>query len=562
MIRAHHGWRHVFVTAALTAAAALLVAATTRAEADYELWLARLLFWSMPAVLAFVATGMAAAWRERNESLRACAAQVLPGLLYSAAITALLFALLPPELRIQFDETSILGASKSMHEHHACVVTTGALPVEGEVFARENTTDKRPPLFAFLVHLLHRVTGFRIENGFWVNGILLTVGMTATFRFVAARAGRLCAFLAPACIATVPAIAASATSAGFDLMASAWLAIALFAAITFLERPTNGHFCWLLAALMLLAQSRYESLLASGGIAAFVFVAVRKRYRPNRTGTAMLACTPALLLPVILLLYHSRNPKFYPEADGASLVGLSHVVDHLGPLLAALLSPSPTSPFPAWLSMAGAIALALRIRKSGMQAADWLVAGTVLGSTGIALAWFYGDVREPNAVRLFLPLAWSTALLPLLVFRWLGRRASTVLAALIVAGCGIRIAGMARGTSVSPSHITALTNELDTLTALLPGEPGTTLWIGTPAQHLILHGHAALTPAGFDRRRADLQVLANRGDLQHVYILRTAIDDEMRAAVGNMQAVFGGLAVERITPHRTEASVEVFRMKR
>ena len=541
---------------------AMLVVRATCADEDLELWLARLLFWTMPVVLTFVVVGAVMAWRESSASLGVALRRTAPGAAYVVALTVLVFVVVPPQMRVQFDETTLAGVSKAMYEHEACLVTTGALPVDGEVFPRENTVDKRPPLCAFFVHLVHRVTGMRVANAFWVNGALLAGGLLAAFLFVRSRLGVLAAVAAPLCILSVPIIGAAATSAGFDLMATVWLFVAVTAAIDFVARPGHGRFYWLMSANMLLAQSRYESLLFAGLIALIVFVRVRHRYRPSMGGAALLALAPVLVLPVVFLLLHSRNPKFYPEAEGAALLGWTYIGEHIGPLAGAWFAPSLANPFPGWLAIAGLLAWGLRLRKSQAGFADGLIAVVVIGTTLVSLAWFYGDVREPNAVRLYLPLAWATALAPLLAFQWLRPRAAVVLLAVMVAFGGLRIGELASGRAVAASPMANVTAELDALVGALPGEVGTTLWVGAPAHHLILHGHAALTAIGFDRRRADLQMLANRGDLRHVYFLRTTIDEPLAPSLGDVADLLQDLAVEAVTPGGEPGTIQVYRMKR
>jgi hypothetical protein len=534
----------------------------TREGDDLELWLAQLLFWTMPFVLAFASVGGILRWRESEQPLYVRIRWMAPGAIYAIAIAVVLFALVPPQMRVQFDETSLVGSSQSMHRYEASLVTTGALPFDGDIVPRENTVDKRPPLFAFLVHLLHRVAGFQVANAFWVNGLLLVIGLFAVFQVVRTQLGPLAALAAPLCLLSVPVIGVTATSAGFDLMATVWLLVAVIAASDFVRRPDHGRFCWFLAAGMLLAQSRYESLPVAGLLGVIVFLRVRGRYRPNGIAAALLALSPALVLPIGFLLLHSQNPKFYPEAGGVPLLSLVHIADHVGPLLAEWFAPSFAGLFPGVLAVAGCLLLGLRLLKSQGSHEDLTIGLAVLAPTLIALAWFYGDAREQTAARLFLPLAWTTALLPLLAFQWLKRRAAIVCLAVISVFCGLRVRELANGHAFPQMPIASVTAELDELVASMPGERATTLWVGAPAQHLIVYGHAALTAAGFERRRADLQLSANRGDLLNVYFLQTSIDHQVASALGDVANVLPGLPVELVPHGDREMSIVIYRMKR
>jgi hypothetical protein len=558
------GRRHgvAFTILCVAPVAALLAFRITREDEGLELWLARLLFWTMPLVLAFVAIGGIARWRESRQPLSVRLRWMAPGAAYAIVIAVILVAMVPPQMRVQFDETSLVGSSQNMHRHEACLVTTGAIPFDGDVLARENTVDKRPPLFAFLVHLLHRTVGFQIANAFWVNGLLLVIGLFAVFQVVRARLGTVAALAAPLCLVSAPIIGVAATSAGFDLMATVWLCVAVAAASDFVRRPDHSRICWLMAAGMLLAQSRYESLPVATLLAMIVFLHVRGRYRPSGIAAALLAMAPALVLPIGLLLLHSQNPKFYPEVDGAPLLSAAHLINHVGPLLTEWFAPSLANLFPGLLTILGLLAWGIRLRKSQGNHEDLTIALVTLAPTLIALAWFYGDAREQTAARLFLPLAWTTALLPLLAFQWLGSRAAVAWLVVLAVFCGLRVRELAIGHAFPQMPIASVTTELDELVATLPGERTTTLWIGAPAQHLIVHGRAALTAAGFERRKADLQLSANRGDLLSVYFLQTPIDHQVAATLGDVADVLPGLPIELVQQAGPNRSIVVYRMKR
>lgn len=532
--------RALAVTAvALVPVGALLALWLANDGDDLELLLARLLFWTMPAVLAFVAVGAVWRWRARSspadELLRAAA----PGAAYAAALTVLLFWLVPPTMRVQFDETSLVGVSQNMARLEAAVMTTGAIPYDGDVFPLENTVDKRPPLFAFLVQLVHRVAGYRVANAFAVNGALLALGLFVVFGAVRARLGLAAAFAAPLCLLGVPLTGIVATSAGFELMAAVWFVVALLAALEFVARPDDARFAGLLAAGMLFAQSRYESLPAALLLAGLVAWRVRGRFRPAFGGWLLLAVAPALLLPLGFLLLHAQNPKFYPEAAGAPLVSLTHLAAHVGPFLVAWFDPRLANPLPGVLAVAAVLVVGARLWRREARANDALVAVPVLVVTAIALMWFYGDVGELTALRLFLPCAWLCALAPLGAFAWLRGRAvpAAALLALCAGHAALRGRELVAGRAFPELQIAALTEALDTVVARLPGDRATTLWVGAPAQYLIVRGRAALSPDGFARRTADLQQLSRRGELRTTYVLETPIDAAMAPALGSPRDV-------------------------
>jgi hypothetical protein len=64
-----------------------------------------------------------------------------------------------------------------------------------------------------------------------------------------------------------------------------------------------------------------------------------------------------------------------------------------------------------------------------------------------------------------------------------------------------------------------------------------TLWVGAPAQHLIVKGHAALPPQSFMNRGRDLEDLWRRGHVTAVYVLETPIDALYAPVMGDVRAI-------------------------
>jgi hypothetical protein len=147
------------------------------------------------------------------------------------------------------------------------------------------------------------------------------------------------------------------------------------------------------------------------------------------------------------------------------------------------------------------------------------------------LAWFYGDVNEVTALRLFLPIAW---LLPL---GWLAAFTSPRMARLqfvvIALMCGARMSFAVAGDAFPQLRIATLTHELDRLVTRLPGDRGTTLWVGAPAQHLIVKGHAAVSVKTFVQMRQDIAQLQRQGDVVQIYLIATPLDRDMEPVLGS-----------------------------
>lgn len=500
-------------------------------------WLAWLLCWCMPVVCVFAVGCFVWRVRAREASWQRAWADAWPGLLLAVVATIVVFWISPPQMRVQFDETSIVGVSQNLHHQGLAVLTTGAVPSQGAIVPMENMVDKRPTLFAYLVSWVHAISGYRVANAFFVNGLLLVLGLFALYAGVRSRMSVHAALSAPLLVLAVPLTTVVATSAGFELLATVLLLCASLAALAFAAKPSHGRLAAFVGTAMLLAHARYESVLAVGLLALFVAVAAWRRYRPGRGMWLLLSVCPALVTPLFFLLEHAQNPNFTPEAGGQDLASFAHFAAHVGPFLSHWFGSGVGSALPGWLAVVALVLWLWRIAKKRGSRVD-VLAAVPIALTLVVLAWFYGDVREQTALRLFLPLAW-VSLLPLLAVPLLreghSRRAGVTMVVACTAICALRLPFVADGTAFPRLPIASLTTELDRLVERLPGDRKSTLWVGAPAQHLIVKGHAALSARSFARMGQNITQLQRQGDVDRIYLLATPLDSDMAPALGSVQ---------------------------
>lgn len=514
------------------AAAAALVAAWALRDGDgRQTLLAAALYWLMPLALALWLAAIARARAAGGEPVGAWLRARAGTMALAAGFVGVVLLAMPPAMRMQFDETSLLGTALGMHGERAALMPIGALPAPDGVVVTDWNLDKRPPLWPFLVSVAHDVAGVRVGNAFAANAVVLWAMLALVGWRLRAAAGVAGGALAMALLAGLPLLASGATSAGFETLALALLAAAVVAAVDFARAPSAAAANALLATVLLGAQARYESLPVLLVLLAAVAVAAR-RWPRDRFGAWLLGAAPLLLAPLALLFVHGRDAMFYPEAQGRPLVALAHFADHVGPLLAAVFAwgPQPFAALPTLLAVAaGAAALA---RPAGRGALAAFVVAPVGAATAIALLWFYGDVRENTAQRLFLPLAALLALLP--AFACAAWRAPRAAAALLVAALAAGAWNLAalRAERVLPRQNAAVM--LDAVDAALAGlrpAPGRTLLVSAVAQYLIVQGHAAVTPQQWLARRPQL------GDAIDVVVLATPLDAACRAQAGDPRDV-------------------------
>ncbi len=522
----------------------------------------RLLYWAMPVVLVlWLAVGI---WRLRagGFSWRAFGRANAAGIPMAVLLAAVVFVVSPPAMRVQFDETSLLGTSQNMHTSRMAVITTAAIPFDGGVLALESTVDKRPPLFPFLVSLVHDVAGYRVSNAFVVNAALLVLLLAIVQGAVRRRCGALCGFAAPLLLVAVPLLGIVAMSAGFELLAAVLLVVVLLAALDFVAWPDAPRAAWLLASGLVMAQTRYESVLVFAALLALVAWRTRGALPLDVRCRWLLGAVPGLLTPLVFLFWNAQRPDFYPEAAGRPLVALQHGADHAWPFLVAFFAPGLAHVFPglaAWLAVA---AFAARIVRKRAAIDDWIVLLPVLASLGISLLWFYGDVREPTALRLFLPIALLAGLGVIAAKSVLPvRYASAAILLFAVVFAGLRVWQLQRATVFPPLPRTRTIEAIDAAVANVSHDARSTLWVSCEAQHRIVLGTAAMTPEAFLRRRADLAGLRSRGDLRTIYVIATPLDAEFAATFGSAERLVAQFGGELVAQSATDAAIRVYRLR-
>jgi hypothetical protein len=189
-----------------------------------------------------------------------------------------------------------------------------------------------------------------------------------------------------------------------------------------------------------------------------------------------------------------------------------------------------------------------------------LIAVPVLGVTIAVLCWFFGDVREPMALRLFLPLAWLTALAPLLLAVLFGRRVAVTLLAAAVVLCGVQLHAVHRGARFPEMYVAQLMDTMDALLSELPHD-SRTLFVGMPAQYLIVKGNAALTAQSFMARGQDLADLYRRGHVSAVYVIETPIDATHAPAVGDVRTILAAARNDVVSRSAGANPIIVYRLR-
>ncbi|MCA8954169.1 MAG: glycosyltransferase family 39 protein [Planctomycetes bacterium] len=542
---------------------------TAALDAGSQLLLARVLYWAMPLALLLWAVAAVRRFGAREDAGGsgpfAFARRHAAGLLAALALTVATPFVSAPRMRMQFDETSLCGTAQNMHLHRTAMMGIAALPSGDGLELLDWNLDKRPPLFPFLVSVAHDLTGYRVENAFAINlgllFLLLATLAVACARRLPANVRALGGVAAPLLVAAVPLVLTAATSAGFELLATLLLAWTIVSAIDYVEAPSAVRGQWLLANALLLALSRYESILLALLVLALVWLRSGRRLLLGRYGRVLLAAGIALLLPIAALLWHSLDAGFYLEAGGRQRVGLGNLATNFAPFVGRLFHPFGVQPFPGLLAVVSAVVYLLWLLRRFARFRDLLVLAPVLAVTAIVWLWFYGDVRETTALRLYLPIAVLAALGPVLLLRLLPWRPVGWLVAVFAAALGAwRWTALAAGEMPAENRAARLLDAFDLVLANVPHDPARTVWVTTAAQYLIVRGHAAMPPAVFAQRT---EAGSDPFRDLDVFVV-TWPEDERLPWFGDPRSVLagGGAAFLGSVDSGADAALEVYRLRR
>ena len=319
--------------------------------------------------------------------------------------------------KLLFDDYVLQGSAWHMHVTKEVATPVRAYDFNGTWQAITTFLDKRPYFFPFLVSALHDLTGFRLENVFVVNVALSFVVLASVFtivRLLTDRRGP--ALLAVALLATLPLFGQNATGASMEMLNLAMIAVLLMTAIFFLRRPDEDRLSVLVLGTILLAQTRYESVLfVLPAAAVIVFGWVRER--------RVFLSWPAMIAPLLLVPYawHDRfvSSKEYLwqlRQGEESRFATKYLAGNLEGARAYFFSTSPeqSNSLYLWLLGLGGVGWAIvclwRIRREWWHprlraALPVLLFGlTIVANLGLLMFYYWSKLNDPVAARFALPL--------------------------------------------------------------------------------------------------------------------------------------------------------------
>ncbi|MSU47637.1 MAG: hypothetical protein EXS37_00815 [Opitutus sp.] len=344
-----------------------------------------------------------------------------PGWAGLALLAAVGFAVWADEFKhkILFDEYVLQGTAWHMHATKEIGAPIRAYDIWGTWLAIDVFLDKRPYFFTFLLSLLHDLSGFRLQNVFGLNVAMAAVCLALTYWLGQALTGRRGpALLAMALLATMPLFGQNATGAGMEMHNLAMIAVVMTCAVLYLRAPDPDRLALLVLATVLLAQSRYESVLFVGPVALIILLGWWRR------GTLLLPW-PAVVAPLLLVPYawHDRivdtKKVLWQLREGeTSRFAFGYLQGNLEGAWKFFFGTSPGQPNSLWLTLLGCAGLGWAIVRLGSRwyrprevrvplAASYhaiaLCGLAILANVVLLLFYYWSRFDEPIAARFALP---------------------------------------------------------------------------------------------------------------------------------------------------------------
>lgn len=325
--------------------------------------------------------------------------------------------------KILFDEYVLQGTAFHMHATKEIGTTIRAYDIQGTWLPIDTFLDKRPYFFTFLLSLLHDLTGFRIANAFVLNSLLTPVCLGLLYWLARQLAERGPALLAVALTATLPLFGQQTTGAGMELHNLTMLLVVAVTATLYLRVPDARRLGLLVVSTVLLAQSRYESVIFVGPVAFIIALGWWRSRRVLLPWLAVLA--PLLLVPYA---WHNRVVAATPllwqlGKDHASRFSTSYLPGNLEGAWAFFFNFGGGLANSWYLSALGAVAVAVllalgwRAARRGQLAplgepaavAALAVAAGIVANVVLLQFYYWSRFDDVVASRFALPLCVALA---------------------------------------------------------------------------------------------------------------------------------------------------------
>ena len=319
--------------------------------------------------------------------------------------------------KILMDEAMLGGTSMSMHFEKAALVPARGNDIHGAFQLLSGQLDKRPLFQPFLTSVLHDLTGYRPENVFVLNSILTFVLLALAFHVGRRLAGYFGGALVVLLLTSLPLLAQNATGGGFELLNLVMILATIALGLRWFGKRDPVSLTPFILSAVLLAHTRYESVLFLLPVGLMIAVAWFEERRADLNLT--LAFAPLLMLPCALhnTVFRTRESSWELASKPGyeTPFSLSYIPENAAHALSFFFNTDGTQSNSLLIGCLGFIAVpffvlwcvqALRApgRLDPAKRVAVLFAIGFAAHTALLMAYFWGKFDDPVIRRLSLPL--------------------------------------------------------------------------------------------------------------------------------------------------------------
>ena len=357
----------------------------------------------------------AVAWARENKA----------GILIALVLTVITALAVHPALRVLSDETNLLGTSKNFFFSKTATFTTTGKWYYDNFWDAGVVIDRRPPLFPFLVSLVHILRGYSYTNPFVLNLLILPLFVLVSYRLAKSLGGEMFGVAAAILVSAHPITLISLRSGGFDFFAAFFSLLIVKNLLDHCRAPSADRLAVLWMNLCLFVETRYESGLFLPPVVLFLLVFRLAKLDYLRPYRFLYAFSPAFLLPRI---WQSILRGNVPEQDPGTVTFSSgnfftNAKDYFKPIFTPLDYHSPHGAFILGLGVVGCglciYWMVKHLLPRDRPKADTQFTVAVIGWMALQLfivfTYFWGRSQHPAAARLIItidtffsfPAAWA-----------------------------------------------------------------------------------------------------------------------------------------------------------
>jgi len=352
-----------------------------------------------------------------NFSLNLLLKKYWPGILIALVLTSLVFISVKVQFKTLSDETNLLSISRSMLIDKTVFNSIMGRYYYGNLNLINRIIPVRPLVFPFLVHLLHILTGFRYQNPFILNFTVMFLFLSGIYISIRKFSDILSSVAAMFFILSYPIFTISGTSAGFDLLNSAFFFLMMAAAYHFIKNPSPDTFSFTFTTTLIFSNIRYESIIFLFILPVLVFKKIRWHYLKDRSYLFFIA-------PLVSLPYFWQRvlkPHSHDDPAGAAMFSFNSLVENTTTIIRKLVDFDYLLPYAGYLTIAGIfifVYLTIEIIRKKIELKTYeryfltVLVAAIFISTLFCLSFYWGVYTHPSSARYFITLSIVFALGP------------------------------------------------------------------------------------------------------------------------------------------------------